>query len=106
VAEPAGSPASSLPDEPSPVPKADPQKVEMEWLAAEKAVQGTVKGVSRVPGRDGKETYSVWINGKFVVAGDTVTLVSEGKTFRWIVTRIAWKGGPVLARVTPSPDSP
>ncbi len=71
---------------------------EAEWVAAQKLL--VVKGVMR-SGRaaDSSETYGVLINGKLIEAGGVVSVIANGKTFRWRIIRVT-EDGPVYERVT------
>lgn len=76
---------------------------EAEWRAVEKRLRETVKGVSRVPGRNGQDEYLAVINDKVVAVGELVSLQANGKTYRWKVVRMTVQGGPVFERVFTAP---
>jgi hypothetical protein len=76
---------------------------EAEWRAVEKRLRETVKGVSRVPGRNGQDEYLAVINDKVVAVGERVSLQANGKTYRWKVARMTVQGGPVFERVLAAP---
>jgi hypothetical protein len=79
---------------------------EAEWRTVEKVLRGTVRGVSRLPARNGQNEYLALINGKFVAVGGTVSLAANGKTYRWKVASATLKGGPVFERVLSAPSVP
>ena len=79
---------------------------EQEWRTAEKLLHSTIKGMSRLPSRSGKEEFLVLINGKLVGVGDTVSLSANGKTYRWAVTSISLRDGPALERMSTVPLAP
>ena len=76
---------------------------EAEWRAVEKRLRETVRGVSRMPGRNGQDEYLAVIDGKVVAVGEQVSLSANGKTYRWKVANMTVQGGPVFARVLTAP---
>lgn len=76
---------------------------EAEWRAVEKRLRETVKGVSRMPGRNGQDEYLAVIDDKVVAVGEQVSLSANGKTYRWKVASMTVQGGPVFARVLTAP---
>lgn len=71
---------------------------ETEWRAAQKLliVRGVMGGRGR--GADGQVVYGALINGEYVEAGGIASVVMNGKTFRWRVTRVN-PDGPVFDRL-------
>ena len=70
-----------------------------EWRVAEQRLHDSIKGVSRIPGKNGQAEYLAVINGKVVAVGEQVSLSANGKTYRWKVTRMTVQGGPVFERL-------
>jgi len=78
---------------------------EAEWRSVEKILRETIKGVSRVPTRSGRDEYLTLINGKLVGVGDSVSLAANGKHYRWKVAGISLRDGPAFERMTTAPPS-
>ncbi|MEI8242934.1 MAG: hypothetical protein WCI17_06675 [bacterium] len=79
---------------------------EAEWRTVEKVLRETVRGVSRLPARNGQNEYLALVNGKFVAVGGTVILAANGKNYRWKVASMTLKGGPVFERILSTPSTP
>ena len=74
----------------------------------EKLLRGTIKGVSQLPGKNGAIEYRASIQGNFFGVGESVSLTANAKIYRWKITSISLRGGPVFDRmpVTQIPLSP
>ena len=94
-----------LPGEP-PDSDSAPEIGETEWRKLEKVLHEMVRGVSRLPTRSGGEEYLMLINGKVVAVGDVVSLSANGKNYRWKVTSISLRNGPVFERITTAQSAP
>ena len=79
---------------------------EIEWRTLEKSLRESVRGVSRLPTRNGGDAYTVLINGKLFTVGDGVSLMANGKAFHWRITSITIRDGPVFERVTSASPTP
>lgn len=77
-----------------------------EWRILEKHLHELVKGVSRLPARNGATDYLVLINGNVYGVGDSVSLAANGKNYRWKVVRITLRDGPAFERITQPAPSP
>jgi hypothetical protein len=71
---------------------------ESEWRAMEKDLTAAAKNWGRM-----REKPFVLIHGKSYIIGDTVSLATGGKTFRWRITDITRQAGPVFERLLPKP---
>jgi hypothetical protein len=62
-----------------------------EWDAARKTLE--IRGISRLgQSKEGGERYLAIVNGKVVEEGETVSVVWEGRQYRWKVLAIGPKG--------------
>jgi hypothetical protein len=74
---------------------------EAEWRACEKELRVAAKNWGRMPDKQGQEKHFVLIHGKTYLVGDTVSLTTGGKTFRWRIVEITRQAGPVFDRILP-----
>ena len=72
---------------------------EIEWRGAERRLQETVKGATRLPNKNGQMESLALINGRAVGVGEVVSLPLNGKVYRWKVVRVVLPGGPVFERL-------
>ena len=79
---------------------------EQEWRTVEKSLRETVRGVSRLPARSGRDEFLVLINGNVYGVGDVVSLAANGKTYRWKIASIALRDGPVFERMPSARSAP
>jgi hypothetical protein len=87
----------------APVAREPARAGEVEWRAAQKLL--ALRGVSRIRGAGGDAICAALINGRLVQAGETVSVILNGKTFRWRVTEITMEKGPVYERIVPAPGA-
>jgi hypothetical protein len=85
---------------------AELRRRETEWRTVEKLRDAGVKGVSRLPAKNGSDELLAMIGGKFRKIGDVVSVTSNGKTYRWTITAITLRGGPTFDRILPAPPTP
>ena len=78
---------------------------ETEWRTLEKLLRESVKGVSRLPTRNGRDEFTVLINGRMFGIGDLVSLAANGKNYRWRVVSVTLRDGPVFERAIAGTES-
>ncbi len=72
---------------------------EIEWRGAERRLQETVKGVTRLPNKNGQVEFLAQINGRSVGVGEVVSLSYNNKIYRWKIVRVVLPDGPVFERL-------
>lgn len=81
---------------------------EIEWRGAEQRLRETIRGVTRLPNKNGQVEFLALINGRAVGVGEVVSLSHNNKVYRWKVVRVILPDGPVFERLPggPVPSAP